>query len=353
MELDELHETMLAAIPEKYQKTVGFPAYDFTRAFALAVLSLAGDVETAESHLDVTNLTDTDLDTWVWQHRGITRRFATYATATLRVVTGAGEIQAGSLFATESGVEFFSTSDGTYAEGDTFEVQAYEAGNAGNVAAGTIAVMPVPIPGIAAVVNDAAASGGYDGEPDDDLRDRYLEDLQNPNNGGNIQAYVSWALSVPGVGRVKVFPLANGINTVEVCIVDASMEPADSGLIAAVQAVVDPNHNGDGTGMAPIGAICTVTTAQRVNVSLSVSVTLARGTTTESVRAAIREEVTAYLRDFAFSGDDTYISYAKISSCISAADGVLDHTGLLVNGGTAHIPLGVKETPVLSEVNIT
>ena len=66
------------------------------------------------------------------------------------------------------------------------------------------------IAGIAAVTNDAPATGGYDEESDDELRERYYNDLRNPNNGGNQQAYIAWALSVPGVGRVRIFPQALG-----------------------------------------------------------------------------------------------------------------------------------------------
>ena len=56
---------------------MGFPAYDFTRAFALAVLSLDGDVEVAERRLNVENLTGQELDLFIFQHRGLSRRYAT------------------------------------------------------------------------------------------------------------------------------------------------------------------------------------------------------------------------------------------------------------------------------------
>lgn len=62
LELEQIHEDMLNAIHDRYQKTLGFPAYDFTRAFALAVLSLDGDVEVAERRLNVENLTGQELD---------------------------------------------------------------------------------------------------------------------------------------------------------------------------------------------------------------------------------------------------------------------------------------------------
>ena len=56
-DIDRLHEDMLAAIPDSYQKTVGFPAYDLSRAFALAVQSLSEDLDHAESKMDVDNMT--------------------------------------------------------------------------------------------------------------------------------------------------------------------------------------------------------------------------------------------------------------------------------------------------------
>ena len=353
LELEQIHEDMLNAIHDRYQKTLGFPAYDFTRAFALAVLSLDGDVEVAERRLNVENLTGQELDLFVFQHRGLSRRYATYATATLRVVTGSGTIQAGALFSTASGVEFYATTDGSYTEGDTFPVRAYLAGESGNVEAGTITYMPVAIAGIAAVTNDAPATGGYDEESDDELRERYYNDLRNPNNGGNQQAYIAWALSVPGVGRVRIFPQALGANTVEVCIVDATMEAADSSLISQVQELIDPNNNGDGAGEAPIGAVATVTTAAEVAISVSATIVLAEEADLGTVTEAVKTNLTEYLREITFAEGTTYVSYAQLSSVVSSTEGVLDQSGLQVNGGSVNIPLTDRQVPVLGEVSLT
>lgn len=111
LDFDTVHREMLARIPDRYQKTAGFPAYDFTAAFAQAVLSLDDDIATAEANLNVDNLTGVALDEFVKQHRGIIRKYATYATAELQVVTGAGSISAGDLFSTESGVQFYAIAD--------------------------------------------------------------------------------------------------------------------------------------------------------------------------------------------------------------------------------------------------
>lgn len=351
LDLNQVHQDMLSAISDRYQKTAGFPAYDFTAAFALAVLSLDGDIETAEAHTDVDNLTGVDLDEYIKQHRGMFRKYGTYAEATLRVTAGAGTIQAGDLFSTESGVEFYAISDGTYAVGGAFTVRAYEAGSSGNVGSGTITYMPVTVAGIGAVTNDAPAAGGYDAESDDAFRDRFYDDLQNPNNGSNQQAYIAWAMSAPGVGRVKIFPQALGANTVEVCIVDANMEPTGSSLIQQVQDLIDPNKNGDGEGEAPIGAACTVTTATSLSISVNASLTLAEGYALSTVTAAIRANLTAYIRSVAFRKETTYLSYAQVSKQISETDGVMDHTALTVNGGTSNVAIGDRQTPVLGEVS--
>ena len=347
--MESIHEQMLAAIDERYQKTPGFPAWDFTRAFALAVMSLAEDIAVAEAHLNVENLTGVELETFISQHRGIYRRYATCAEARLRIVSGTNpiEIQIGDLFATESGVLFEATLDGTYSVGDKASV----GGESGNVAAGTITLMPVTIAGLGAVTNDSAAAGGYEQESDDEYRDRYYEDLKNPGNGSNQQAYRAWATSVSGVGRVKIFPQALGANTVEVCILDSSMEPAPTSLIAAVQAVIDPNGNGDGAGAAPIGAVCTVTTGTSLAVNVSAALILADGASLAAVQAAIEEALTAYLRSIAFA--QSYVSYAQIGKVIGNADDVLDYSDLLVNGAVANLAVGDRETPVPGTVTLT
>lgn len=352
LELEQVHQNMLDNIDARYQKTTGFPAYDFTRAFALAVLSLDNDISIAESKLDLDNLTGTELDDYIRQHRGIFRKYATYATATLRIVTGAGEITAGDLFSTASGVQFYAISDGTYAQGDTFPVRAYVGGTSGNVGPNTITYMPVTIAGIAEVTNDEAASGGFDAESDEEFRERYYDDLQNPNNGSNQQAYIAWAMSVAGVGKVRIFPQAFGQNTVEVCIVDPNAEPATEDVIGQVQELIDPKKNGDGSGEAPIGAVCTVTTATELAVNVSATMVVEDSTSVEAVKPAVEEAITKYLREIAFEKGTTYVSFTQVASRINGVEGVIDHSDLLLNGVGNNVALGERQTPVLGEVTL-
>ena len=347
MELEAIHQEMLEEISDSYQKSPGFPAYDFTRAFALAVLSLDGDVEAAESRLDPDLLEGDDLDLYVYQHAGITRRQAGYAEAEMMYL-GTGVITEGDAFATETGLMFYALENRTN-PGQTFRARAEEPGAAWNVAIGAITVMPVQIAGVEMVSNVNAASGGADAESDEALRERFYDTLRHPSNGGNIYAYRQWALSVEGVGRAMVFPTPEGPNTVEVCIVDRNGTMPTEDLIAEVQDVIDPNHNGDGTGEAPIGAVCTVMAPEELGVSVEVTLTLADGAEQSAVQAAAVLSIRAAISAAALAGG--VLRYASLADAVMV-DGVADFTGLYVNGTTRSISPGDREIPVCRGVLI-
>ena len=80
------------------------------------------------------------------------------------------------------------------------------------------------------------------------------------------------------MGGVQIYPLGHGDNTVDVVIIDADGEPADTELVGRVQAHIDPGSQGLGEGEAPIGAYCYVSGAEGVSVDLALTVTaLTRG----------------------------------------------------------------------------
>lgn len=343
-DVDTIHSAMLEELDPSYQKSPGFPAFDFTRAFAIGLASLASDVEAAESRLDPEHLTGYDLDAYVWQHRAVERRQATYASGTLRVTAGAGHIYAGALFATAAGVQFMAEEDADVTVGSTFAVAAVEPGSAGNAAAGTVIAMPVTIQGIGGVINDAAFTGGYDEESDEELRARYYEVLQRPANGGNIYAYEQWAKTVEGVGRVTVVPTPRGPNTVDVYLVDSNGAPASADLVAEVQALLDPNGNGDGMGEAPIGAVCTVQAAQAVTLDVAVTLT-AEGDPSDEIEAALG----ALVRKTALAG--SALRYADVVAAV-LVEGVEDYSALTINGKTGSVSFEAWECPILGEVAV-
>jgi uncharacterized phage protein gp47/JayE len=349
-DVETIHSEMLEELDPSYQKSPGFPAYDLTRAFALAVASLAGDVEAAEARLDPENLTGAELDLYVWQHRAVDRKQAAAAEGTLRVTAGAGHISAGDLFATAAGVLFMATGSIDAVTGTLFPVAAVEPGSAGNAAAGTVTVMPVTIQGIGGIVNDEALSGGYDQESDEELRARYYEVLQKPANGGNVYQYEQWCKAVEGVGRAVVVPTPRGPNTVDVYLVDSNGDPADEDLVAEVQALLDPNGNGDGAGEAPIGAVCTVQAAEEKELTIEASLMAAEGSDIAALHDVVQDAIQAMVRKTALAG--TSLRHSALVDA-TMVEGVLDYLTLTVNGSSGTTYFEASEVPVLGSLVIS
>ena len=350
MTADKLHEEILDQIDDGYQKTVGYPTYDLTKAFAMVMAPLYLALSDTADKLDVEQLEGNELTRFVKQRKGVKRKEATYATGLLDV-TGSGQVKAGDLFETAGGIQFSADTTTDIVSSGSIAVTSTIAGAAGNVGAGAITMMPKTIQGITACNNPEPTSGGYASETDDSLRERYYEALQRPPTSGNKYHYIAWAKEVSGVGDAKVYPLWDGDNTVQIVIIDDNKQPADNKLIASVQQHIDPDSAGTGDGEAPIGAHCTVTSAAANSIAVSVTVKLLAGYDAEVVRKSITDAITAYLQSIAFKQD--YVSYGKIAGAINDSEGVEDYGNLLVNNGNANVAVTDKEVAILGEVAIS
>ena len=347
----EILQQLLQAMPDSYQKTIGFPTYDLLAAMSLRMEGTDAEVAAARAQLNPENLTGDDLDGFIYPRSGLDRRQATFAHGVVHV-TGTGLVPEGTLFESGGGVQFYATA-GVIIEGEgDVPVTCRQDGAAGNLPAHSVTQMPVTIQGISSCDNPAPMEGGYDEEDDAAYYERYLLKLRTPATSGNIYHYMTWALEVSGVGRVKVFPLGHGDNTVDVVLVDSEGQPADEALVEEVQAYIDPESTGEGYGQAPIGAECYVSAATPKQIAISCTVTkLAGAGEDDTVTEAIKTAVAAYLAGIAFEQD--YVSYGQIASAVLDAEGVLDFENLLVNSGTANVQLGERECPVLGNVSIT
>jgi uncharacterized phage protein gp47/JayE len=97
-------------------------------------------------------------------------------------------------------MSYMTTSDATLSPNTPINapVIAVVAGSAGNLDPGTTLNTSVPNVSSVTVVS---LMGGTDTETDDELRARILQRIRNPPMGGDVQDYVAWALSYPGVTR--------------------------------------------------------------------------------------------------------------------------------------------------------
>lgn len=183
---------------------------------------------------------------------------------------------------------------------------------------------------------------GEDEEADDLLRDRFFSEVQNPGTSGNVSDYMKWALSVAGVGGAKVMPLWEGPGSVKLVIVNADKQPASEVLQIEVADYID--------GKRPIGATVSIVSATSVPINVRASVTLAAGYSIQQVNTAFNTALISFLEETAFQIN--YVSRAKLGTLLLDTPGVLDYDGLLLNGGSGNIGLGIEEVPIAGFVQL-
>lgn len=197
------------------------------------------------------------------------------------------------------------------------------------------------VPGLeeARLVN--CAIYGEDEEDTEALRERYFRWVKSDPRDGNVADYESWCDTHAGIGRYKVIPLWNGANTVKVSILDSNNQPASQALINEFQEYLDPGSKGLGNGVAPIGAIVTVSTASTVTVNVAATITLAEG----YVQATgIDEAVIEFLNNVSYKENKIY--YFELGCAILNCPCVDTISSLEVNGTTGDISLVGEQIPI-------
>ncbi len=190
-------------------------------------------------------------------------------------------------------------------------------------------------------------AGGYDTETDESLLERYFDRLRNPVNGVNANQYISWANSVAGVGGARCIPIWNGKNTVKVIIIGNDYKPASENVVKLVQDYIDPNKNGDGSGVATIGAVTTVVSAKTTPIKVTIK-GVKFSSDVSTLKAEIKDTIDRYIRQSAFNTD--YVSIAKIGALIIDIDGVTDFKELKLNDAHDSIQIENDACGVLSGV---
>lgn len=90
---DEILAQMLAAVPDSYQKTIGYPTYDWLAGAAIPTAQVSLDLEEAKRKLDPANLTGEELDRYIVPRTGLERTAATFARGEVTVTgTGTGTV---------------------------------------------------------------------------------------------------------------------------------------------------------------------------------------------------------------------------------------------------------------------
>ena len=164
MSASEILDEMLSAMPESYQKTIGFPTYDLLAAVSLRMEGTDTTIDEAKQQLDPENLSGDDLDRYIYPRSGLARKASTFAHGTL-TVTGSGTVEIGTLFESGGGVQYYATETVAIEGEGTVPVTCTVDGTAGNLPAHSVTQMPVTMQGIASCDNPEPIGGGYAAMP--------------------------------------------------------------------------------------------------------------------------------------------------------------------------------------------
>ncbi len=194
---------------------------------------------------------------------------------------------------------------------------------------------------------------GEDEEDTEVLRERYFSSFDSQAFGGNKKDYVEKTNAIDGVGATKVTPLWDGGGTVLLTIINSNFEKATDELIQTVKNIIDPLPGGIGTGLAPIGHIVTVESAEEMNISISLRITFEDGYDFERVKESIENILNDYflsLRMNWANTNETIVRITQIETRILSINGIVDISGTKINGLEQNLVIPSHMIPVLEGV---
>ncbi len=291
------------------------------------------DIETILPQAFVLTASGANLDKCCSDY-GITRRIATAAEVVVTIKGDRGGYYGVQLFAGD--IIFYVPESFTIENEDGVRVRAVcmTVGDIGNVPSGSITKSNASR--ITMVTNELAATGGYDEESDESLRERCLEHIRTPANSGNIAHYIQWAKEISGVAKVKVYDLARGPGTVDVILIADDNHTAPQGLIEAVENYIET--------VRPVGADVLVASGRAVDITVSADVITKNGYTAEGIAESFYEALKEHCKNIAFQSN--IISYYSMINVLFDCPGIIDINSFMLNGETESITLQDREFPV-------
>lgn len=347
-EISDIQSDMLNQMPSTYSKVKGNWLWEMFKAFSIKIYEFLQLLTDTAAKMDIENLKGDELEAYVRQWTDIRRKTAQRAKGYIEV-TGDGIIYGGTLVS--NGITQYEVAEDTEINGMALVyIVAVDVGEIGNSDVGTVTEMITSNANVQSITNPKPIDGGTDEETDEALRDRYYIRLQMPATSGNRAHYILWALECEGVGGAKAMRDEAVNNKVNLYICGDNGDVTDEGTIKLVQNYIDPNKNGDGSGTAPIGAICEVFGASVKNIDIIGNVeldnTLDETDVKENIRAALRK----YLSQINFK--KTELSYARLLNIAIGCEGISDITDFKINGGYTNITCEETEIFKLNDFDL-
>ena len=213
-------------------------------------------------------------------------------------------------------------------------------------------IIPVDfVKGVAAATMSTTLIPGRDAETDDELRERYFDEMSAKAFGGNISDYRNKTREIIGVGDLQIYPVWNGGGTVKLSIVDTTFRAASNEFVQEVQKLIDPVNasgvQGDGLGIAPIDHKVAVVAPEEVTVNITASIVLQVPYEVGQVQPAVEQAIEAYMVELRhdWATPNEFNEYAlsvyasRITAAIVGVPGISNVTNVRLNGAAADITL--------------
>lgn len=195
---------------------------------------------------------------------------------------------------------------------------------------------------------------GQDEEDTEVLRKRYFDSFDKNAYGGNKADYIEKTNSLRGVGCTKVTPVWNGGGTVLLTILDSNFNIASAELIKEVQDAIDPTQDATGLGIAPIGHIVTVRTADSVPINITAKFIFSDDynfiTSEKNIRKAIEDYLLELREKWA---NENYLTIRTLqinARILNNVDGILDIMNTKINGVEDNLVLNEYQAPMFGSV---
>lgn len=193
-----------------------------------------------------------------------------------------------------------------------------------------------------------------DEEDTEKLRQRYFDSFDKNAYGGNVADYIQKTNALKGVGSTKVTPVWDGGGTVLLTILNSEFDKASDILVKDVQDAIDPSKDAHGLGIAPIGHVVTVKTAEGVAINISAQFIFSDGYNFAMLKSKVEKIVADYLleqRKLWADVDYLTIRISQIEARIlNNAVGILDIINTTVNGHKENLTLTKYQIPTMGSV---
>jgi uncharacterized phage protein gp47/JayE len=384
-------ERMLARVNEKFDKREGAVIFDThsPTAIEFQILYIELDTILREAYGDTASREFLILRC---KERGITPDPAT--NAILRGVFTPSNIDVIGKRFNIGTMNYVVLREATDGEGG-YEVQCETPGIIGNQYLGQM--IPIEyIDGLETATLTEILIPGEDEEDTEVLRGRYFASFEEKAFGGNRADYINKTNAIPGVGSTKVTRVWNGDispasmipneavqawyktglsslpaavqswitavytaakdlklttgGTVLITILNSNFDVANETLLNLVKETLDPDeYTGEGYGLAPIGHVVNVKSADDIGITVKTTITFDVGYSWSNLQTSIDGVIEDYLLELRKTWADEehlIVRISQIETRLLGIKGIVDINGTTINGVADNFTLGKYEVPV-------